>query len=68
MIYTVTKWEDIGGNRILRNAWTLQAKDANEAVLQAIPFEDTLEGEFTSTQFHGEYRSPELLVRAVANR
>jgi len=67
MVYTVTQWKDIGGTRILLNTWRLHAKDANEAVMTAIPFEDTLEGEFTCFRYHGEYRSPKLVVRAVAH-
>lgn len=66
IMYHVTQWQDIGGNRILLNSWSIQARDANEAVLSVIPFQDTLDGEFTCFRYHGEYRSPKLVVRAVA--
>jgi hypothetical protein len=67
MMYTVTQWEDVDGTSVCRNTWRLQAKDTNEAVLQAIPFRDSLDGEFRCFRYHGEYRSRQLTVRAVAD-
>ena len=67
MLFTVTQWEDRDGTSVCRNTWKIQALNASVAVLKGIPFEDTLEGEFRCFKFHGEYRSPKLLVRAVAD-
>ena len=68
MKFTVTQWTDKGGTIIGLNTWTLQAPDSAQAVLAGVPFSNTLDGEFTTTKHYGEYRTPSLVVRAVADR